>query len=59
MSDVIKALHTVTDAEVARNVVHYVYISTDSVYMAAKIAMAGGVIKCPPPSARAQKYIQS
>ena len=59
MRDVIKALHTVTDAEVARNVVHYVYISTDSVYMAAKIAMGGRTMKRPPPSARAQKYIRS
>ena len=33
MRDTIKALHTVSEAEVVRNVVHYVYISTDSVYM--------------------------
>lgn len=34
--DTIKALHTVSESDVIRNVDHYVFISTDSVYMGAK-----------------------
>ena len=34
--DTIKALHTVSESEVIRNVDHYIFISTDSVYMGAK-----------------------
>ena len=34
--DTIKALHSVSKSDVIRNVEHYIFISTDSVYMGAK-----------------------
>jgi len=36
ITDVVKALHNVSAEDVVRKVQHYVYISTDSVYMAAQ-----------------------